>query len=50
MGDVKCASGGGSANMKRAFWSQSLKSSLSPPPAPVKRVATHAGIATPPSK
>ncbi|WOH16574.1 hypothetical protein DCAR_0936130 [Daucus carota subsp. sativus] len=43
--------GGGSANMNRAnYWSESLKTSQSPPPAPVKRVATRSGIASPPNK
>ena len=49
LGLVDC--GGGSANMNRAnYWSESLKSSLSPPPAPVKRVVTRSGIASPLSK
>uniref|UniRef100_A0A175YL62 Uncharacterized protein n=1 Tax=Daucus carota subsp. sativus TaxID=79200 RepID=A0A175YL62_DAUCS len=33
-----------------AHWSASLKSSMSPPPAPAKRVATRSKIASPPSK
>ncbi|KAK1403281.1 hypothetical protein POM88_002886 [Heracleum sosnowskyi] len=47
---LNCESGGGSANKDRAFWSESLKSALSPPPPPFKQVAPHAGIASPPRK
>ncbi|KAL8157050.1 hypothetical protein AgCh_001953 [Apium graveolens] len=52
LGIMDCESGPvGSANMNRAFWSQSLKSALSPPPAPVKKVARRSGkIASPPSE
>ncbi|WOH16570.1 hypothetical protein DCAR_0936126 [Daucus carota subsp. sativus] len=53
LGLLNCETGGASANMDRAFWSESLKTSLSPPPAPVVGVPPHSrssNIASPPRK
>ncbi|KAK1403275.1 hypothetical protein POM88_002880 [Heracleum sosnowskyi] len=48
LGHLNCENADGFTNMKRSSWSQSLKTALSPPPAPVKRVTSRLGNAAPP--
>ena len=52
LGLLNCESGGGSANIDRAHWSESLRSTPSPPPAPIKKDPTRYDslIASPPKK
>lgn len=48
LGDLNCKNAGGLTNMKKTPWSQSLKSALSPPPAPVKGVVSGFRYEAPP--
>ncbi|KAK1403276.1 hypothetical protein POM88_002881 [Heracleum sosnowskyi] len=48
LGHVNCENADGFRNMERASWSQSLKTALSPPPAPVTEGASPSEDYAPP--